>query len=1657
MVLWSVFNQLRLRQAGNNSQIGSRSALIDSPSSSHKKNLWHYILFLAVLVAGFIATPSYAELVNHSVGTAATGNTYWNSGGACSSCHGTPPSNAAFNIDTGGPHNSHAYYATDPDNITTGVNAVTNANMTAYKTSAINNRNNLSAYFASLLTPVLASKTGLTLAPGATWPDSHQIAPQSGSDFLVDSTTYSAGNLPTGISISGSTGVISGNVPSNLTTPLSVTVTLRAINSAASTPTGTTSFSLTVQAIQTISFGAAPTVLVGGTGTVGATGGGSGNAVTFTSQTPTFCTVTGTTVTGVSVGTCTIAANQAAGGNYVAATQVTQNFSVGQGNQVVSFGTAPTVLVGSTGNVAATGGASGNTITYASTTTGVCTITGTTVTGVSVGSCTITADQAGNANYNAATQTSQTFSVAKGNQVISFGSAPSVSVGGTGTVSATGGGSGNVVTFASTTTGICTTSGTNGSTVTGVSAGTCIVAADQIGDTQYNAATQTTQSFSIGQGAQTVTFGAAPVGIVVGGTGSVSATASSGLAISSYSSNTPGACTVNSSSGLVTGVSIGTNNCTITATQNGNASYSSAAQTQTFSIGQGSQTISFAAAPSVAVGGTGTASATATSSLAVTYSTASSACSVNASSGLVTGITAGSNNCVIAANQAGDANYSAATQVTQALSIGLGSQTISFGAAPSVAVGGTGTVSATATSGLAVTYSTASSACSVNPTSGLVSGIAAGTNNCVIAANQTGNTNYSAATQVIQTLSIGLGGQTIVFNAAPTINEGGSGTVSATGGGSTSPVVFTSTTTGVCTVSGVNGSTVSASTTGTCTIAANQAADANYSAASQVTQTINIGAAPPVAAAATFQVQLNTATTFDLTPYISGTGTNGNGVTIVWLPSHGTVTANGSSVTYTPNKDYFGQDTFSYKAYSTFGGNVASSAPGLITVNVVGRPDPTQDANTTAMMAAQMQTVQQFARSQISNFEQRFDNLHRMAGGSSYSNSSRQGIGIALQPATTLGNIEAQSAQLRAQDQKSAQTSAVAANAGSANTAVISPAQQPVMAYQNGQQTMTDTDTGLAGLLNGPVGTNLLAALTSNSVNLAALNGALNNSNSPDAVQVWVAGNLKFGSINNGNNAGFTNFRTDGVTIGADKVVSENLVLGVGLGYAFSKAKMVDDNSKVESNGMSVALYGSYQPLPKTFIDGLIGYGVTKFESDRYVASVDDFARGSRRGDQVFASVAASYEFRDAGFMVAPYGRLDLSYNRLKEDTEKGAGLNALHYDDQTSRYTQLSAGVRAEVTHQTNFGLIIPRAKIELQERMLSGGDATIQYADQLGTSYRLSGTKDQSSALVLGVGSNIILKNGVRLALDYQTLRSVGYESSQSVSFRLTKEFGVDNSQIPTVDTSQLAMPKFGVRVDMGYTFDDNINRTKISSEKETDRIFSINLTKNKNIQIRQNTRLVLSGFLGGERAYYFNGLDRVTGGGQAEFQYRTSGDFLAATYGVFGRAATEQFNSVFRDGYRYTAGFTFRKPLTDRISTFAALSHIQKNAKEVTFDTKEISLRGNVDYMLSPDSTLYVTAEYRHGDILSTGAGSLENLDGSTARVRDDVFVRQNYITYRFGGDTVLATLGYNLALGPTDGLDFSWRRVESTPSSVPDYVAHKKSYVDNQYSIVYLVRF
>jgi hypothetical protein len=101
--------------------------------------------------------------------------------------------------------------------------------------------------------------------------------------------------------------------------------------------------------------------------------------------------------------------------------------------------------------------------------------------------------------------------------------------------------------------------------------GTCTIQATQAGNTNYSPAPPVNQSFTVTPESQTITFGALSNQVYGSAPFNVSATASSGLAVS-FSSQTSPVCTV--SLNTVTLVAGGT--CTIQATQAGNTDYSPA-------------------------------------------------------------------------------------------------------------------------------------------------------------------------------------------------------------------------------------------------------------------------------------------------------------------------------------------------------------------------------------------------------------------------------------------------------------------------------------------------------------------------------------------------------------------------------------------------------------------------------------------------------------------------------------------------------------------------------------------------------------------------------------------------------------------------------------------------------------------------------------------------------------------------------------------------------------------------------------------------------------------------------------------------------------------------------------------------------------------------
>ena len=605
----------------------------------------------------------------------------------------------------------------------------------------------------------------------------------------------------------------------------------------------------------------------------------------------------------------------------------TNSLTVSMANQTINVGTHAPASAGynSQFTVAATSD-SGLAVSYSS--SGACTNSGATFTMTSgTGTCTVQYDQAGDTNYNPATQVTEVVTATKLNQAINVGThAPaSAAYNSQFTVAATANSS-LAVSYSSS--GVCTNTGAT-YTMTG-GTGTCTVKYDQAGDINYNPATQVTEVVTATKLNQAINVGThAPANAAYNSQFTVAATANSSLAVS-YSSS--GACTNSGATYTMTG---GTGTCTVKYDQAGDTNYNPATQvTEVVTATKLNQAINVGthAPASAAYNSQFTVAATANSSLAVSYSSSG----VCTNTGATYTMTSGTGTCTVKYDQAGDANYNAAPQVTESVTAAKLNQAINVGthAPASAAYNSQFTVAATANSSLAVSYSSSG----VCTNTGATYTMTSGTGTCTVKYDQAGDANYNAAPQVTESVTAAKLNQAInVGTHAPASAAYNSQFTVAATANSSLAVSYSSS--GVCTNTGATYTMTSG--TGTCTVKYDQAGDANYNAAPQVTESVTASKA----ATGTGVVSNNNPSqagqqvTFTAT-VSSGSGTPTGTVTFMdGAASIGTGTLNGSGIaTFSTSSLAAGGHsiTAGYGADNNFAGSTSSTL-----TQTVSAPTPT--------------------------------------------------------------------------------------------------------------------------------------------------------------------------------------------------------------------------------------------------------------------------------------------------------------------------------------------------------------------------------------------------------------------------------------------------------------------------------------------------------------------------------------------------------------------------------------------------------------------------------------------------------------------------------------------------------------------------------------------
>ena len=540
---------------------------------------------------------------------------------------------------------------------------------------------------------------------------------------------------------------------------------------------------------------------------LGSGGSGTGifNYIVDASSTG-ICTSNATTgvVTDVTAGVCIINVKRIADGDYAdsAVKQVTITFTKIDQTALV-LNAAKTALKATTSaldttTLSTTGGLGTGAVTYVvdPTSVGICSIAGTTVTGLGAGDCNITATKAADVNYNAATATIK-LTITKGTQATFaayWWNQPNL---GTGTqanptpfnpntdqinyyIVSGGVGTGDYVfSIDPASAAVCTSAKIRPGyptqiIVTAISHGECRVSAYKAGNAAWEDSNVVTNSFWIGrtnQATLTATASKTTLGYfdAPANTFTVAVAGGSGTGATSISVNPASAAICSDATvadGVLTVKTLGVGNCLLSAVKAASPGYNQATSTQiTVTITKGTQApIVMTASPSeltYAVSPRATSTLTVTGgsgngALSVVVDSGSTAvCTYNSATGVITAIQAG--RCDLTATKAAGADglFNAATgklsvvinKIPQArLNLTAVTPFITYVESPKQTTalnltGGTGTG--------AVSYSVdpgSASVCTVNVANGLATVTANYFGFCVINVTKAGDVNYADAT-----------------------------------------------------------------------------------------------------------------------------------------------------------------------------------------------------------------------------------------------------------------------------------------------------------------------------------------------------------------------------------------------------------------------------------------------------------------------------------------------------------------------------------------------------------------------------------------------------------------------------------------------------------------------------------------------------------------------------------------------------------------------------------------------------------------------------------------------------------------------------------------------------------------------------------------------
>ena len=255
----------------------------------------------------------------------------------------------------------------------------------------------------------------------------------------------------------------------------------------------------------------------------------------------------------------------------------------------------------------------------------------------------------------------------------------------------------------------------------------------------------------------------------------------------------------------------------------------------------------------------------------------------------------------------------------------------------------------------------------------------------------------------------------------------------------------------------------------------------------------------------------------------------------------------------------------------------------------------------------------------------------------------------------------------------------------------------------------------------------------------------------PNDWAAWSEGSVSLGKIDDNPLSSVQDMTSLGISVGADKKTDNDKVLGVALRVGNTDVDVGTLGSKVDTNALSLSVYGSNSFDDRNFLEHVIGASYLDSDITRKNQGNTNTQTGDREGKQVFGSLNFGREYENGDAIIVPTGRIDGSYTALDSYTENGN--EAISYNKQDIKSLMASLGVLIDQDADLENSNVRSRINLEYGKELGSNSKVVTSYVSD-NENFEYQADKKNKDIYTAGLGFDFKHDQGLTIRTDYECL---------------------------------------------------------------------------------------------------------------------------------------------------------------------------------------------------------------------------------------------------------------------------------------------------------------